>query len=344
MKLVKFAAVMILIRISVRGDNTNKTLNLGLSIPWEVGWKVGGQIASAMILGLKEIKKRQLLHGYEIEWIWRDSYCQAGSGMAVAVDMWESVDHLDGIIGDGCSIVCQPQALLAAAWNIQVVAYWCSSHALSDKSVYPTFSRVEAPYTLLGPLFKALAQLFSWRRVAILHTPEDIWSLPTDLIKRDMESWGNEVIVYLMKTTGRGEQSMTELKNILISLKKSARIIYTFAYQSDLESIYHTALREGMLNGEYIFINLALLFDLLDTNYPYASENDKLALEGIMGIYTKHPSGPEFEEFLRQVVIEFQDSMFDNVSHVLPNTSIEQISLSAGKPLVSMSAAHTQNT
>ena len=62
-------------------------------------------------------------------------------GVKMAVDAWVTSPDLDGIIGATCSVVCQPVALLAAAWNIPMVSNLCSSGHLSNKTVYPTFSR-----------------------------------------------------------------------------------------------------------------------------------------------------------------------------------------------------------
>ena len=61
-------------------------------------------------------------------------------GFRAAVDMWQNVDDLDGIIGAACSVVCQPVSLLTAALNIPTVSYICTSSALSDQYKYPTFT------------------------------------------------------------------------------------------------------------------------------------------------------------------------------------------------------------
>ena len=42
---------------------------------------------------------------YDINFVWRDSYCKPKQGIKMAVDIWESVGHLDGIIGAACSVV-----------------------------------------------------------------------------------------------------------------------------------------------------------------------------------------------------------------------------------------------
>ena len=60
-------------------------------------------------------------------------------GFQATVDIWQDVEDLDGIIGPMCSGACQPVALMAAAWNLPVVSYACSSGALSNTEQYPTF-------------------------------------------------------------------------------------------------------------------------------------------------------------------------------------------------------------
>ncbi len=71
--------------------------------------------------------------------------------MQIAVEMWDSTSgSLDAIIGGGCSVVCEPLSLLAASWNVATVSYGCESNYLSDKSVYPTFTRTVGPATGRG--------------------------------------------------------------------------------------------------------------------------------------------------------------------------------------------------
>ena len=73
------------------------------------------------------------------------------SGFKTAVEAWSETADLDGFLGFHCSVVCQPVGLLAASWNIPMVSYFCSSGALSDKEIYPTFTRLTANWLALGP-------------------------------------------------------------------------------------------------------------------------------------------------------------------------------------------------
>ena len=82
------------------------------------------------------------------------------SGFREAVSVWQEAADLDMILGDGCSVVCQPISLLTAAWNIPTVSFACSSGSLSDKSVYPTFTRSVGTWVGLAPLYDNLADVF----------------------------------------------------------------------------------------------------------------------------------------------------------------------------------------
>ena len=68
-------------------------------------------------------------------------FCRMFPGVKMAVEAWMTSHDLDGIIGATCSVVCQPVALIAAAWNIPMVSNLCTSGYLSDRTIYPTFTR-----------------------------------------------------------------------------------------------------------------------------------------------------------------------------------------------------------
>ncbi len=120
---------------NVQGMAVNKTLTMALSIPWIQGWPVGIRSGSAIIVDIEEVERRQLLPGYHIDWIWRDSQCDPTIGIPMIVDMWMSVKDLDVIIGDGCSVVCQPASLLAAAWGIPIISWGCLIKQLTQLSL-----------------------------------------------------------------------------------------------------------------------------------------------------------------------------------------------------------------
>ena len=230
-----FCALMVLLQWhparagNVQGQALNKTFTLAYTLSWNQEWLVGRQIGSAIMLGIEEVYRRNLLPGYEIKWTWRDSYCQPNQGTKMIVDMWNSVEDLDAIIGDGCSVVCQPAALLAAAWGIPIISWGCTSASLSNKVAYPTFTRVHGTWLNLGPVFYHLSEELYWDTVAIITTPEDIWKLTAEAIQKEMVKYGKTVYFRVMETTVRGDavdlESLEALRNMMIELQSKVRIL-----------------------------------------------------------------------------------------------------------------------
>ena len=106
-------------------------------------------MASGFLIGLDKVKELDLLHGYNIEWKMRNTQCKGSIGISELLDMWSEMTDLDIIIGDACSVVCQPAGQLAAAWGLPMISWGCASVALSDKETYPTFTRPTGNFNFL---------------------------------------------------------------------------------------------------------------------------------------------------------------------------------------------------
>ncbi len=248
--------------------------------------------------------------------------------------MLSSFGYLDVIIGDGCSSVCQPQALLSAAWGIPMISWGCTSPALSNKEIYPTFTRVDTTFVAFAPVLDAMLDFFGWTRIAIVTTPEDIWKLTADAVGHKMETSGKKVIVRVVKTTMKGEhideEHFKDLKTTLTDLKAKARIFLILAYQIQERNILIAANDLGMFNGEYVFHGLDNQ-GLFSHKAHYRTElDDKDLYQGLMGIETKQPSGPKFEAFMANVLTAFQDPRF--ADYKVP-TQLSQIAQYSGNTL-----------
>ena len=60
----------------IPGTVTNGTLTLGYLISWSHEWAIGPYIGSAINVGIKEIKRRQLIPDYDIDWVLEDTWCE----------------------------------------------------------------------------------------------------------------------------------------------------------------------------------------------------------------------------------------------------------------------------
>ena len=323
---------------NIQGVVLNSTFTLAYTLPWERGWLLGQQVGAAIILGVEEVYRRNILPGYDIEWVWRDSHCEPRRGMQMMVEMWESVGDLDGIIGDGCSVVCQPVSLLAAAWGIPVISWGCAGAGLSNKDIYPTFTRVQGTWLTLGPVYNGVADLMGWNRVGIITSTEDLWRMAAEATKVTMETSGKDIIFRAFESTAQGntinKKKLASLKEIILELKHMVYIFYVFAYQTDLQNTLLIAMENGMFNGQYAFVCNEYHNGLVSSHFPNPSPTGWAITNGLIGVGIKDPSGEDYNHFLTHLVEVFQDPMFDHMPHIPPDTDIKTINSFAGKILL----------
>ncbi len=319
---------------NIQGVAVNNTLTLGYLVPWDKGWIIGPYIGSAIIVGIQEVYHRQLLPDYEIEWMMVDDYCEPKQGIQVTVDVWNSVEDLDALIGASCSVVCIPESLLAASWNIPVIAWGCSSDGLSNKDIHPTFTRLEGTYVSRAPAFARLTDIFGWDKAGIVSTPEDLYTETSMALMAELQQANKEVVLQIVDNVAQGDQidsnSLQTLKAVLESIKSKVRVIFIMTYPSDLRLILITALDLGMMNGEYVFITNEFALDTIGTKQTYRPEADEFIFNGMLALGPLEPSGPHVDTFKQNVIDAFQDPRFNHLPHLPPDAAIDQVNVYAG--------------
>lgn len=210
------------------GDADSK-LNIGLLLPYSDngGWNVGTKIGSAIIVGINKVRSENILPSYDLDYVWRDTKCSAKDGLTAAMDIWSNLTDVDVFIGGGCSVVCEPVALVSAVWNLPHISWGCNSADLSDKSKYPTFSRTVGPWVSLAPMMGDLIGTFGWSRAGILATTENIMQLTANAFRDELHSRGKEVYRHDVKTVivegSAVPERVVKLKEIVLMLKEEAR-------------------------------------------------------------------------------------------------------------------------
>ena len=118
---------------------------------------------------------------------------QAGQGIKAATEVWFKAADLDAFIGGGCSIVCMPVSLLAADWNIPVVSYGCASDLLSDKKMYPTFSRTVGLYLQIATILHDTTNVFDWDCTGIVSDSADLFLRMSQQLEIMLKASGKSV-------------------------------------------------------------------------------------------------------------------------------------------------------
>ncbi|XP_070571218.1 gamma-aminobutyric acid type B receptor subunit 2-like [Ptychodera flava] len=250
---VKHRVLIVLVFMVVcrrcRSESTAQPLHILGLFPLESQiWSGGESYLPAAEFALKHVNERQdVLPGYELEMLWGDSKCEAGA----AVDTMYKLLYDDPIkimvLGASCSSACQSTAQSARYWNLVQMSYACVSPSLSDKTMYPLFTRINPPDTVLNVPRLALIQEFGWRNIATITEAVGIWAEVTNSMVRLMEKSGIHVI---------GSESFqgnpdVQMKNIK---KKDARIIVGNFYTMAALKVFCEAYKLDMYGAKYAWI------------------------------------------------------------------------------------------
>lgn len=206
------------------GSNHNEhEVKIGVLLPMTGYWPIGKTSASAITIAVDRINRNpNLLPGYNMTFLWNDSMCLAAEGLNQAVEF--KISGVDAIIGDGCDIICEPAAILAASWNLPMVSWGCESSKLSEKTIYPSFARTVGSFSKMGDLFLSVFQYFHWNSIGILASTESIWQLAmTGLMKVFLQ---NDIDIRYLRTLSPGHVLVTEREeynSILSRAKETAR-------------------------------------------------------------------------------------------------------------------------
>ncbi|CAH3159682.1 unnamed protein product [Porites lobata] len=289
------------------GSNDNEhEVKIGVLLPMTGYWPIGKTSASAITIAVDRINRNpNLLPGYNMTFLWNDSMCLAAEGLNQAVEF--KISGVDAIIGDGCDIICEPAAILAASWNLPMVSWGCESSKLSEKTIYPSFARTVGSFSKMGDLFLSVFQYFHWNSIGILASTESIWQLAmTGLMKVFLQ---NDIDIRYLRTLSPGHVLVTEREeynSILSRAKETARIFVILCYGGDMRALMLQALDFGMLNGDYAFLTVNLLPSAAIGNNTFMGNDGRdaeaaLAFRGILSIHVREPTTTLWQSFKEEV-------------------------------------------
>ena len=100
-----------------------RKLVIGFLTPMGGSWAIGPTSNGAVPVAIEKANRYPELQGeggYRLDFVWRDSGCDAGKALAGMADLLEL--GVDVVIGPACSIACEPVQLLASSQELlQVV-------------------------------------------------------------------------------------------------------------------------------------------------------------------------------------------------------------------------------
>ncbi|XP_077997881.1 gamma-aminobutyric acid type B receptor subunit 2-like [Glandiceps talaboti] len=256
-------------------------------------WAGGQSYLPAAQLAMVHINERDdVLPGYQLKMLWGDSKCNAGYAVDVMYRLLHSEPTKIMILGASCSAACQSIAQSAHLWNIVQMSYACVSPSLSDKSVYPLFTRNNPPDTVLNIPRLALLQEHGWTKVATITESARVWTEVTNDMIGMMKTNGMDVV----SSESFSDIPTVQMENIK---RKDVRIIVGNFYTTAALKVFCEAYKLQMYGAKYAWIiqgwySHTWIEDSWKTDMvDCTQEQIATATEGALSVssFTRHPEG-----------------------------------------------------
>nr|CAB3247966.1 gamma-aminobutyric acid type B receptor subunit 1 [Phallusia mammillata] len=218
---------------------------IGGVFPMTGGWSGGQACLPAAMMAIDDVNERKdVLPGYKITMIDKDSKCDAGLGLRKFYDILQ--DERIFTVLTGCSSVSTPIAESAYLWRLNVIAYGASSPALSNRSRFPTFFRTHPSANLHNPIRIRLFQQFGWRRIAIISEEAEVFSTTAEDLRQRISDEGMDLVIH---------QTFYDDPGVAVrNLKKvDVRIIVGLFYEGMARKVMCQAFKNGIYGQKYVW-------------------------------------------------------------------------------------------
>lgn len=95
------------------------------------------------------------------------------------------------------------------------ISYFSESAALSDRSRYKKYFRVNPSGNIEYPVFRSIMNHYGWKQIAILTQNEDLFTTAQDIIEKDLKAAKYTVASRIFET---GTDPVTSSNDFFVSI------------------------------------------------------------------------------------------------------------------------------
>eukprot|EP00111_Clytia_hemisphaerica_P009174 TCONS_00026970-protein len=227
--------------------------------------------ASAAAIAIQDINANpDLLRGYQLKYYWNKTITDTHCNEETAVKNFKKqmTMNFDGFIGYQCS--CTKVGRLAAQANLPLFSMGCQEEDLSNKTLYPTFSRTTNLNPDVSQMIKMFLKKQKIKELAVIYQ-KDMWihiegngniNMYWEKIYKDLKKNGsrdNGFNITLSKEIAHYEYFDDEynsqiFESFLKDCKSKTKVIMVMLEKGRLQHFMMTARKMNMTNGDYVFI------------------------------------------------------------------------------------------
>nr|XP_023695463.1 guanylate cyclase 2G-like [Paramormyrops kingsleyae] len=248
---------------------------------WELmlllGWAIGGTVGAKLTLGLQAPRNlsypfsalrlggalqvavdrvttdRSFLGGHSFDIVYTDSQCDAKMSLGSFIDqVWR--ENISALFGPVCPEEAEVTGLMASKWNIPMFGFVGQSPKMDNFAVYDTYIKLVPPLKRIGEVLIKTLDFFGWTHIAIIGggAESNTWDKVDELWKSvEAQLRGRFNVTAQVKFD---VANLDLVRENVKHISKVARIIVVLSNAEDSNAILHEAVRQQLMNGEYLFL------------------------------------------------------------------------------------------
>uniref|UniRef100_A0A034VK64 Atrial natriuretic peptide receptor 1 n=2 Tax=Bactrocera dorsalis TaxID=27457 RepID=A0A034VK64_BACDO len=248
--------------------------------------------------------------------------CSGAKAPGLAADMHFKNDVI-AFIGPACAFALEPVARLAAYWNSPIITgmgdqlpsddeltvtsgilgkihKW--KNESTDKSKYPTLTRMSYCQCRLKLVFASIFRQFKWKHVALIIDRSDLFSLT---VGKNLEyGLRQEGLLSFVRELNGNEQEPYE--NYLKDASMYARVAILSLRGELVRKFMLAAYTLGMTNGDWVFLDVEIFQSSYWDDHDWEAgdafdSHARKAYEALLRVSLLQPTNPEYQGFADKV-------------------------------------------
>lgn len=143
-------------------------IRLGIILPEDGSHEFSlKRVLPAIDYAIESVNKSNILPGYDLVPLVKNSECSDTMGPLAAVD-FHIYDKVHAFFGPVCDYAVAPVARFASFWNTPVLTAGAIAVAFGNKSEYNQLTRVHGAYSNRADLFLTIAKTYNWTNIGLM--------------------------------------------------------------------------------------------------------------------------------------------------------------------------------
>ncbi|XP_026098428.1 guanylate cyclase 2G [Carassius auratus] len=291
---------------------TQFKITVGLQAPRNISYPFSLlRLGSAIQIAIDKINANPSLNGnFTFDFVYMETECNAKLSLQGFINQVMN-QNVSALFGPPCPEEAEVTGLIASTWNIPMFGFVGQTPKMDNILVYDTFIKIVPPLKRVGEILLKTLEFFGWKYVGMIGGGADrnTWDSVDAFWKSVEQQLRAEVTV----TAGiKFDTSDPELaqRNLQI-ISKVARVVVVLANAEDTTSLMIEAHKQGLMNGEYVFLLVQQFEDNLWKTVAEANKTTVLkAFDMVFVLAQKSYEGYDYYDFFEQTYERLKGAPF----------------------------------